>query len=150
MHCEGQALALRWKKRSCYRRAGACPPPCTGLSKPREGQALALRWQWRFSSRPMPREGQALALRWKKRSCYRRAGACPPPCRARRCCRSLILKILKNLVNPASDLDLREGNPLGCAYGIRGPSRYGERAVFVSTDASRGSVGQDRLILTRL
>ena len=43
-----------------YRRAGACPPPCGGLLKPREGQALALRY--------------------RRVSVYRRAGACPPPC----------------------------------------------------------------------
>ena len=75
-----------------YRRAGACPPPCCGLLKPREGQALALRcgegdWAiersrgtgpratvWgRWLGPPDDREGQAVSV-------YRRAGACPPPC----------------------------------------------------------------------
>ena len=31
-----------------YRRAGACPPPCLGLSDAREGQALALRYGGRW------------------------------------------------------------------------------------------------------
>ena len=50
------------------------------------------------------RGGQAPALRYPEPPPpYRRAGACPSPC---------------------SD---RGGNPLGCAYGIRGPSRYGKK-----------------------
>ena len=42
---EGQALALRGRRFPCHRRAGACPPPCCALPKPREGQALALRYR---------------------------------------------------------------------------------------------------------
>ena len=72
-----------------HRRAGACPPPCCGLPKPREGQALALRygeggWDDRMIARDRPsrygvgkviwpsgdREGQALALRYGWQSLY--------------------------------------------------------------------------------
>ena len=77
---EGQALALRYRRVSVYRRAGACPPPCCGLPKPREGQALALRnggggWDDRTLARDRPSRYGIEDV-----SVYRRAGACPPPC----------------------------------------------------------------------
>ena len=92
----------------CHRRAGACPPPCCGLPKPREGQALALRYGeggWASEDR----EGQALALRYRRCSVYRRAGACPPPCCA--------------LPKP------REGQALALRYGDGGWGIGGSRGT---------------------
>ena len=120
-----------------YRRARACPSPC------------------------LDRGGQAPALRCGANAVfYRRARACPSPCldRGADLCSSgapapdrvrSVWQICQSFrrscptgywgkqrsrgTGPRATVmrDVRGGNPLGCAYGIRGPPRYGEKTLLL-------------------
>ena len=92
----GGVSRARDRKPRFHRRAGACPPPCSGLSKTFARAVFVYctlardrpsRYGMGSGSLSLnDREGQALALRLKKRlwsktpHLPRRAGACPPPC----------------------------------------------------------------------
>ena len=58
---------------------------------------------------------------------HRRARACPSPCTGRR--NGLGRRVV------FARVDARGGNPLGCACGIRGPPRYGEKNAAPSRRA---------------
>ena len=83
----------------------------------------------RFSSRPNAREGQALALRWKKRSAVTVGRGPVPRHAAHYNAADSYPENLDNRVNPASDLNAREGQALAL-------QRW---TVFVSTERSRGT-----------
>ena len=120
---------------SPYRRARACPSPCTECPKQR------LRLQLVFSMPERSRGPVPRATVRQRLSPYRRARACPSPClgptqRLRGCgWFSLCL----------SD---RGGNPLACACGRRGPPRYGETETFPFT-VGRGPVPRHASVGTR-
>ena len=146
-----------------HRRAGACPPPCSGRSQVREGQALALRcWGAVFFYRRFARDrpsrygvGERFSFiaafardrpsrygigeRDRKRHLHRRAGACPPPCLGQSKVREGDILLLGH----------REGQALALrCWGqfsfIRGfardrPSRYGVEERFSFIGVSRGT-----------
>ena len=137
------------KKMSGSRSAGACPPrssrrrdlpvsipanvrwravgethPCRSGSP--DPDPFGIRRSRTTEVGPMRKhgEGQALALRKGAAFFHRSAGACPP--------RSLH----------------GEGNPLGCACGIRGPKPYGERGPFFALREAWQFPNQPHRLLT--
>ena len=143
-----------------HRRAGACPPPCCGLPKPREGQALALRYRDGDWGHPTIARDRPSRYGIEEFPFHRRAGACPPPCfgamndregqaLALRYRRFSVYRRAGACPPPCCDLPKpREGQALALRCGEGGwgdrtlardrPSRYGVGTVVGAPDAREG------------